>query len=342
MNRSFRRIFQVLCIFAASSAIAFGLENKPDRMFIIDDDIGMNRAGCEEAGCYIAPKFKICDPDGGLELIYALREPGVEIMGVTIMMGCSTTPVCTVAAKNILKVMGREDIPVLEGAHHPSDLGKETPAARFIIDTVMNNPGKIEIIATGPLTNIATAMMIEPRLPQNWRELHFATGEFNRALGQTTDLYLISLAGIPDMNVNTDAVATRYVLENGGPFPIYPNEIMDDVSLNKKDWKKIKNSGTPLGDFVAEEIRPVIRLGSGIGRLVGMNGMFVHGVIPTAIALDPACETESMESAVIMKKFGRKGYAFVLSDDPKLPKHKIHVRLKNPEKLHDTLIERLR
>lgn len=43
-----------------------------DRLFIIDDDIGMDRVGVGKTGSYWMPWLKITDPDGGLELIYAL------------------------------------------------------------------------------------------------------------------------------------------------------------------------------------------------------------------------------------------------------------------------------
>lgn len=62
----------------------------------------------------------------------------------------------------------------------------------------------VEIIATGPLTNIATAMMMEPRLPQFWKELHFGTGEFLGALGNLSDLFWLTLIGIGDLNIHVD------------------------------------------------------------------------------------------------------------------------------------------
>ncbi len=331
----------LLFILAPFAHSADNSHETPERLIIIDDDVGMNRKGCREKGTYIRPWFKVCDPDGGLELIYTLREPGAKLLGATVMMGCSTTDVCYDAARNILSKLGRDEVPVYKGAQGPEDLGKETPAARFIVDTVMANPGKVEIIATGPLTNIATALMLEPDLPRYWRKLHLGTGEFNRALGETTDLYLISLLGVPDMNVNTDAKATRYVLEHGGDFPIYPNEVMNDLSLTVKDYKELKRAGTPLSDFVARELEPVMWVGRTAGRLIGMDGMFLHGVIPAAMALDSKYAGESVESAVKMKKFGRKGYAFVLSDDPSLPKHIIHTSIENGDELKNSLMRRL-
>ena len=42
-----------------------------EHLFIIDDDVGMNRDGVWDEGHYWLNFVKITDPDGGLELIYA-------------------------------------------------------------------------------------------------------------------------------------------------------------------------------------------------------------------------------------------------------------------------------
>ncbi|MHA1378047.1 MAG: nucleoside hydrolase [Candidatus Helarchaeota archaeon] len=311
-----------------------------ERLIIIDDDVGMFWEAVWKYGHYIVPWLKITDPDGGLELIYGLREPdiNIKVVGITIMMGVATTDVCVQAAKNILKVLGIDDIPVIQGAKTPKDLGVETEATRFIVDTVMNNPGKVEIIATGPLTNIATAIMIEPKLPENWRALHFATGEFRGALGEVSDLYLSSLVGIPDLNINVDVEATKYVLEHGGSFPIYPNEVMDDLLLSRDDYNEINNAKTDVSNFIAYELRLHNFIFNSFGQ-----GIIPHGVVPIALALDPSYQCSYIESAVVLKDFGHQGYAFVLSNDPKLPKHKIYSKIKDRDKkrMHQTLLKRL-
>ncbi len=312
-----------------------------ERLFIIDDDIGMNRDGVWDNGHYWLNFVKITDPDGGLELIYALREPNVRILGVTIMMGVAHTNVCVKAAKNIMKVLGITNVPVLKGAESHRDLGNETEAARFIVDMCKKYPKRVEIIATGPLTNIATALMIEPKLPEYWKTLHFATGEFRGKLGVMSDLYLPILFGVQELNTNVDYKATEYVLKHGGSFPIYPNEVMDDVIVSGADYKLIKSSKSNLTKFLTYEMKITNLLYSHFIPL--SRGLVAHGVIPTALALEPSYKSETIESAVEMRKYGYQGYTFVLSDNPKLSKHKIHVKLdkSSAERMHLNLIKRL-
>ncbi len=316
-------------------------ENKAERLIIIDDDVGFYKDGVWKQGHYFSKWIKLTDPDGGLELIYGLREPNVRILGITIMMGVAPTSTCVQAAKNVLKVLGRSKIPVLKGARSPSDLGKETEAARFIIDQVKKNPGKVEIVATGPLTNIATAMRLEPELPKLWRCLHFATGEFRRTLGETSDLYGMLLLGVPDLNINVDVKATNYVLKHGGAFPIYCNEIMDDIIFNRRDYNQVLNAKTSIGNYVAYELKVINFI---YNHMIPLGkGLIPHGVVPIALALDPTYKSEWIESAVVMKSYGYQGFAFELSDDPKLPKHKVHFKLSDDTKkrMHRELITRL-
>ncbi|MHA1266841.1 MAG: nucleoside hydrolase [Candidatus Helarchaeota archaeon] len=309
-----------------------------DRLFIIDDDPGMYWDAIWK-GHYALPWLRLMDPDGGFELLYALRDQNARVIGITTMMGVSATSVGMRCAKRILNLLGIEDVPVLKGATHPRELGTETEAARFIVDAVMAHPGKVHIVATGPLTNIATALMIKPDLPQYWGALHFATGEFRGALGVPSDLFLPSLIGIPDLNTNVDVSATHYVLEHGGPFPIYPNEIMDDLYFTRADYAFVKNAGTRVGNFIAYETRVYNFL---FNLMPFSKGMIPHGVPPTAIALDPTYRCQIIESAVILKNFGHQGFAFQLSKNPNLPKHKIYIQLSAEarDRMHRTLLRR--
>ena len=48
----------------------------------------------------------------------------------------------------------------------PESIGTalDLSAAEFIVETVMGNPGEISLIVLGPMTNIALALALEPRL----------------------------------------------------------------------------------------------------------------------------------------------------------------------------------
>jgi len=337
MKKIFIYAFFTCFVFLTTNAAA------EKRLFIIDDDNGMDKKGCFRDAMKSPIKTFICDPDGGLELVYMLREPEIEVIGITCTAGCSTLAVCMDADKKLLKLLGREDIPVLAGGAGPKDLGKPSPASEFIIKQVMAHPGKVEILATAPLTNIATAMMAEPALSKTWKTLHFATGEFHGAFGARSDARLLEWAGYKDLNINVDPAATRYVLEHGGAFPVYPNELMDDADITFSDWRELKSSKSSLARYIASETFIFLNIEAGAGRVLGLTGMAVHGLIPAAVAVHPELYAgRTVEGKIQMTKTKRNGFIFKMADEPGLDAHKIYVDMRNADSLKKQFMERFK
>ena len=100
---------------------------------------------------------------------------------------------CTTNALKLLEIADRTDIPVAKGVDAPLVMpyrgpvafvhgtdgqgdvflpppdaqGATIDAAHFIIRSVMDSPGEITIVALGPLTNVAVAMLLEPALTKH-------------------------------------------------------------------------------------------------------------------------------------------------------------------------------
>lgn len=135
----------------------------------------------------------------------------------------------------------------------------------------------------------------------------------------------LSFLGISDLNINVDFHATEYVLKYGGSFPIYPNELMDDVVLERRDYEKIrKTERSKRARFIAYELAPLNFL---IKFFNPWRGIPVHGAVAVGLILNPKLRCKTIESAIVMKKYGYRGYAFELSDEPALAKHKIYFDL---------------
>ena len=147
------------------------------------------------------PKKIIIDTDPGIDdamaILFALASPEIELLGLTTIFGNVYTAQATQNALRLLEFAGRGDIPVAHGAELPlygdvegvadyvhganglGDIPHADPtsqpdprnAAQFIIDTVMANPGEVTLVPVGPLTNIALALAIEPRIVDNVAEV---------------------------------------------------------------------------------------------------------------------------------------------------------------------------
>src|SRR5690242_18069911 len=115
--------------------------------------------------------------DDAMALLFALRSPEIDVLGVTTVFGNSTVDVTTRNALNLLDVAGRPDIPVARGAaralavahppataewvhgddamgsigwtdvNNPAQKPSALHAAQYIVEQVMAQPGEITLVA---------------------------------------------------------------------------------------------------------------------------------------------------------------------------------------------------
>ena len=137
--------------------------------------------------------------DDAAALLWAVGSPELEVLGVASSLGCHADSRNTAAnARRLLVVANKSHVPVFLGSRYP--LGMSTPlevdgsrfhgptgfgkppsaeeeaacsavaptnvsAAEFIARTVRSRPGEITLLSFSPLTDVALALLIEPRLP---------------------------------------------------------------------------------------------------------------------------------------------------------------------------------
>lgn len=117
---------------------------------------------------------------------------------------------------------------------------EEQHAVDFMIKTIKDNPGEIEIMAIGPLTNIAMAIKRDPSIVKDIKHL-WIMGGVNHAPG--------NIRAVAEFNFNTDPEATKIVLHSGIEMTMITwdmclkygalfDEDLDD--LNKLDTKGTK------------------------------------------------------------------------------------------------------
>jgi inosine-uridine nucleoside N-ribohydrolase len=150
-----------------------------------------------DASSPASPRKIIIDTDPGIDdamaIFYALASPELDVIGLTTIFGNAHTEVCTRNALSLLEIADRTDIPVAHGAVRPLAMDYRGPvpfvhgddgqgnvnlpppttspvgidAAHFLIEQVMAAPGEITLVPIGPLTNVALAMLLEPRFSSN-------------------------------------------------------------------------------------------------------------------------------------------------------------------------------
>jgi inosine-uridine nucleoside N-ribohydrolase len=152
-----------------------------------------------------------CDPgiDDALAIALAHGHPGIDLLGITTVAGNVGLAQTTVNALAVCEFIGAAGTPVRAGSigpllrpaldarqvHGEGGLGGAMlprPAAGpasghavdYLIQTIGAARGEITLVATGPLTNIALALRLEPRLADWVREIVIMGGSAGR--GNTT------------------------------------------------------------------------------------------------------------------------------------------------------------
>ncbi len=209
-------------------------------------------------------KAIIIDTDPGIDdaaaIFWLLSDKRFDIKALTITHGNIGVEGCALNALRILSLAGRDDIPVYKGApkpmlrplssaayaHGKDGLGdtdipfskrtcSSSSASVQIADIARSSEGKITVLAIGPLTNIALAILIEPEL-KNYVESIVFMGGAVRTAG--------NVSPVASFNVYSDPEAARIVYNSGIPVVQvgldicnmlqFKSELFDDLG-NKKD-----------------------------------------------------------------------------------------------------------
>ena len=274
-----------------------------------------------------------CDTgiDDALALLYAVASPDCELVAATCLSGNVEASQVARNTLAVLELAGRTDVEVALGrpiplvrdlliapeTHGPEGIGyaQLPPPTRplsdrfgpdVIVAEARARPGELTLLTTGPLTNIAIALLEEPGLPRLLRRWVLMGGAY-RVNGNT--------APTTEWNVHCDPDAARLAFtafgrsteEAGTPRPLAlgldvterakmtPDHV---VALARRAGSRPAERLAPPGGgpeprsvasnpvvrFVADALRFYMEFHS---RYDGFYGAFVHDPLALAAALDP-------------------------------------------------------
>jgi purine nucleosidase len=207
------------------------------------------------------------DVDDCLALALLLASPELKIQGVTCVYGDVDLRVHM--AEKLLALRGLKDVPVRAGARKPmlglrevyweghegqgllteADHKKAISpefAPDYLVRAIMENPGQIHLIAIGPLTNVALALLKEPRLAKNLAHLTVMGG----VLRGMHDLSL----PYAEHNIKCDPEAAHIVFSSGAPISLIPLDTTVQVRVTAEGLERIRAAGTPFHVAVAGQV----------------------------------------------------------------------------------------
>lgn len=201
------------------------------------------------------------DIDDAYAMAFALNSPELNLKAVTTVFG--NVEARTKLALKLLKTFGREDIPVATGIGKPflertfraqateqipnqakvlvegEPLPKTSPkhAVDLIISTVMDAKEEVTIIPVGPLTNIATAIIKEPKLVEKAKLV---------VMGGVTSKPLA------EHNIRCDPEAARVIFESDIGITMVGLDVTMKCKLNEKDLANLKSRGLATTNLLAD------------------------------------------------------------------------------------------
>ncbi len=207
------------------------------------------------------------DVDDAVALALILCSPELELAGVTCVYGD-----VTLRARMVLKLLalrGVTNVPVMTGAKQPllglrpvywaghegkgllepeDEALEPAPehAVDFIVRAALEAPGRIHLVAIGPLTNVALAFLREPRLAQALAHLTIMGGSV-RGPGALHLPYA-------EHNIRCDPEAAHVVFSSGAPITMVPLDVTTQVTIRPEGVARIRAGGTAFHEAIARQV----------------------------------------------------------------------------------------
>jgi inosine-uridine nucleoside N-ribohydrolase len=205
----------------------------------------------------------ICDDiDDTWALALLLQSPEFDVKLITTAV--RNTPSKAAVVAKFLETVGRTDIPVgigvqqgaaehrqqawiedYELSSYPGKIYKD--GVKALIDTIMNSPERIKLIAVGPLPNIGAALDREPRIADK--------AEFFGMHGSVRLGYGGSEKISAEYNVRADVKAAQKVFTAPWKMTITPLDTCGLVHLTGDKYRKVYENDSLLTNALIENYR---------------------------------------------------------------------------------------
>lgn len=264
----------------------------------------------------------IIDTDPGVDdahaLMMAFAHPGVQVEALTIVAGNAGLVQTTANACTILDALG-QDVPVFAGCDRPlvsrnkhaahvhghdglGDAGfppsrrqaEGEHAALTLVRMANEAPGELNLVAIGPLTNLAVALKLDPQLPAKFKQLIVMGGAIY-AQGNTPNL-------TAEFNIYTDPEAAHIVFDAWPRFSLVSWETTLAHGFPLPLVERWMAWDTPLARFYKAISTKTLRFTT---EVMQRDTFFGPDGLAVALLLDPTIAQEVEEHYITVELAGR-------------------------------------
>lgn len=238
--------------------------------------------------------------DDALAFLLTFSSPEINVEAVTTVDGNVNAEKGTRNARQLLEFLSRSDVPVARGAEHPmlrpmgnaeSFHGKtglmdavlpepkmkidKRNAARLIIDESNRLGKELTLVAIGPLTNIAAAILADPTIPEKVGGLVIMGGAFGLTPYGTGNANAVA-----EFNIWHDPDAAKLVFDSGVPVTC--------IGLDTTMHTDYRMSKQMYAEMIAKKGKRSKLIEGLCGALVERyNGLSLHDPMALAYVADP-------------------------------------------------------
>jgi purine nucleosidase len=247
-----------------------------------------------------------CDCDTGLDdalaLLLAAGAAAGELVGVSTVAGNCPLAQATGNTLRVLELAGRGAIPVHAGAagplvgaalharhvHGDDGLGgcaaqlpapraraRPEPAAVALARVLRALPGRLTVVATGPLTNLALVAALDPGAAALARHVVIMGGTVHGPG---------NVGPVTEFNLAADPEAARAVLSAAWPVTVVGLDVTHRVALTRAHADQLEAAGRPVPAFAAALVRAYVAAYEAAGHAPAAP---MHDPLAVAVALRP-------------------------------------------------------
>ena len=245
-----------------------------------------------------------CDPghDDAVAIMLAAGSPAIDLLGITVVAGNQTLENTRRNALRVVQWLG-VDVPVYSGCGRPlirekitagdihGETGLDGPvfppltralemehAVNYIIRTLMASDGDITMVTTGPMTNLAMAMRLEPRIVDKIRRIVLMGGAYTNG----------NVTPAAEFNIVADADAAYVCFTCGRPITMVGLDVTRKVLCYPQIVERMGRVGNDASRLFVDLMGHFCRTQK---EIFGWEGGPLHDPVTIAWLIDPTVLT---------------------------------------------------
>lgn len=257
--------------------------------------------------------------DDWMAILYLLNAPEVEVRAITVAAtGEAHAGPGIRSVQGLLALAGKRNVPVAAGRStplrgqqafplllrlamdkrlflglpRPLEPAQKRSAVAVLTDVISASSQPVTVVALGPLTNLAEALLATPGLAHNIDRIVVMGGAL-RVAGNIREISPRIDNPYAEWNIFCDPYAADVVFRSGAPVVLVPLDATNQVPLTDAFVERLASGPvTPASHFVLRAIRRIRWLLRG-------QTFYLWDPLAAVVAVQPAiCEREALRLAV--------------------------------------------